>query len=153
MSPDGLLWTVKRLLVPTGILPKRGPDLLQVATPYRAVVEGIDRRLPDTVSGWTGPYPLAFVFLPVLLPFLPFVLLARRRGLLPWTIEARTYPWGRRRPPIVFAYEVRQSAVLRAMEELCASLARGDGRPVLASAQHVGQPRSEFPPMVSQKDI
>jgi len=40
--------------------------------------------------------PLGFVVVPILSPFLPVVLLFRVLRLLPWTIEARTYPWGRR---------------------------------------------------------
>lgn len=39
-----------------------------------------------------GPLPVAFLLVPVALP-LPFALLLRRRRILPWTIEARTYPW------------------------------------------------------------
>jgi hypothetical protein len=154
VSPDGLHWTVKRLIVPNGMRPLTRTDLLQVATPGRTVVDGVDERLPDAVGGWTGPIPLAFVFFPIMAPFLPFVLLARRRRWLPWTIEARTYPWGKRHPPIVFSYAVRGGAeCLVAIDELVVALARGDGRPELSGGEDIREPRSEFPPMRSFRDI
>jgi hypothetical protein len=154
VTPDGLHWTVKRLVVPNGMRPLTRTDLLQVATPGRTVVEGIDQRLPDAVGGWTGPIPLAFVLLPVMLPFLPFVLFFRSRRWLPWTIEARSYPWGRRYPPIVFSYAVRGGAeCIVAIDELCAALLRGDGRPELSKGEQIREPRSEFPPMKSFRDI
>jgi hypothetical protein len=86
---------------------------------------------------WT-PLPLGFVLLPVALPFLPLVLLLRVLRLLPWTLEARTYPWGRRVPPVVLEYEVRgrEEAEL-ALRELAARLARGDGAPVVPGAERV----------------
>ena len=154
VAPDGLRWTVKRLVVPTGFRPLTGPELLHVATPNRQVVEGIDRRLPDAYGAWTGPYPLAFVFFPLMALFLPFVLLARRLRWLPWTIEARTYPWGRRQPPIVFSYAVAGGAECAvAIDELVVALARGDGRPELSGAEHLREARSEFPPMRSPRGL
>ena len=154
IGPNGLRWTVKRLIVPTGMRPLTGPELLHVATPYRQVVEGIDRRLPDAYGGWTGPYPLAFVFFPVLALFLPFVLLARQLRWLPWTIEARAYPWGRWKPPIVFSYAVRGTAeCLVAIEELIAALERGDGRPQLSGGEHLRESRTELPPMTRPGDL
>jgi hypothetical protein len=154
IGPSGLRWTVKRLVVPTGMRPLTGPELLHVTMPSRQVVEGIDRRLPDAYGGWTGPYPLAFVFFPVMALFLPFVLLARRQRWLPWTIEARTYPWGRGHPPIVFSYAVRGGAeCVAAMDELVEALERGDGRPELSGGEHLRETRSEFPPMYSRRDL
>jgi hypothetical protein len=154
MGPSGLRWTVKRLVVPTGMRPLTGPELLHVASPNRQVVEGIDRRLPDAYGGRTGPYPLAFVFFPVMALFLPFVLFARGRGWLPWTIEARTYPWGRRHPPIVFSYAVRGGfECVVAIDELVMALARGDGRPELSGVEDIREPRSEFPPMRSPRGL
>jgi hypothetical protein len=154
MGPSGLRWTVKRLVVPTGMRPLTGPELLHVASPNRQVVEGIDRRLPDAYGGWTGPYPLAFVFFPVMALFLPFVLFARGRRWLPWTIEARAYPWGRRHPPIVFSYAVRGGVeCVVAIDELVMALARGDGRPELSGVEDIREPRSEFPPMRSPRGL
>lgn len=69
--------------------------------------------------------------------------------MLPWTVEARAYPWGRRYPPIVFSYEVRGAAEsLRALELLAESLARGDGAPLIAGAEAVDQ----APPAHSGRD-
>ena len=154
VSPSGLRWTVKRLVVPTGIRPLTRAELLQVATPGRTVVEGVDRRLPDATGGWTGPYPLAFLFLPLMLPLVPFALLLRRLRLLPWTIEARTYPWGRRYPPIVFSYAVRgREEVVRAIDELAAALERGEGRPVLRGGELMREPRVEYPPLRSFREL
>jgi hypothetical protein len=154
VAPDGLRWTIKRLLVPTGFRPLTRVELLQVATPGRTVVDGVDRRLPDATGAWTGPYPLAFLFLPVVLPLVPFAVLLRRVRLLPWTIEARTFPWGRRYPPIVFTYAVRGGPEsIRAIEELAAALERGDGRPVLGGAELMREPRLDYPPLRSFRDL
>src|SRR5436190_1126042 len=106
-SPDGLRWRVKRLVIPKGVLPPTRHELLDLATPRRTIVAGMDRRVPDATGAATGPIPLAFLFTPIALVFLPLVLLLRRVRWLPWTVEARTYPWGRRFPPIVHAYAIR----------------------------------------------
>ena len=100
-APNGLRWTVKRLIVPTGMRPLTRTDMLDVATPRRTVVDGVSRQVPDAYGAWTGPLPLGFLLVPLLLPLVPLVLLLRRMRLLPWTIEARAHPWGRRYPPIV----------------------------------------------------
>jgi hypothetical protein len=58
--------------------------------------------------------------------------------LLPWTVEARTHPWGRRYPPIVLAYQVRgRDEAAAAIAELVAALARGSGGPVLHGCERV----------------
>ena len=86
--------------------------------------------------------------------FLPFVLIARRMRWLPWTIEARSYPWGRRKPPIVFSYAIRGAAeCLVAIEELVAALERGDGRPELTAGEHLRESRTELPPMTRPRDL
>jgi hypothetical protein len=90
--------------------------------------------LADPATGWT-PLPLGVRLAGLALPFVPLVLLLRTLRVLPWTLEARTYPWGRRRPPIVFAYEVRGGEeATAAIAELAAALARGSGSPVLPAA-------------------
>jgi hypothetical protein len=90
---------------------------------------------PDT--GWT-PLPLGVLLVGLALPFLPLVLLLRVLHVLPWTVEARTYPWGRRNPPIVLAYEVRgRDEAAAAIAELAAALARGSGGPVLPGCERV----------------
>jgi hypothetical protein len=83
-SPDNLDWTVKRLWV-----------LHRPTTPAQALDEGLD----TTIQGWYNApglgsdmgemYPLGAVVLDTLLflaslPFLPFSLVLRRRGALPW---------------------------------------------------------------------
>jgi hypothetical protein len=142
-DPTGLRWTVRRLVLPVGIRPLSPTEILDAATPRRTVVEGMRGRLPDAVGAPTGPLPLGFLFLPLTLPFLPIVLLLRRVRLLPWTVEARAYPWGRRFPPIVHSYEIRGGdESRRAVGELVEALQRGEGSPVIAGAENIRQPRS-----------
>jgi hypothetical protein len=142
-SPTGLDWTVKRLVVPVGMRSLSPTEILDAATPRRTVVDGVPGRVPDAFGSATGPLPLGFLLLPVTLPFLPIVLLLRWRRLLPWTVEARTYPWGRRFPPIVLSYEIRGHAeALRAVQQLAEALARGDGAPVIQGAERIGEPRA-----------
>jgi hypothetical protein len=105
-APNGLHWVVKRLIVPTGMRPLTGTEMLDAATPRRTVVDGMSRQVPDASNAPTGPVPLGFLLFPLVLPLVPVALLLRRLRLLPW-IEARTYPWGRRYPPIVLEYLVR----------------------------------------------
>lgn len=142
MGPSGLRWTVKRLIVPTGFLPLTRTDMLDAAAPRRTVVDGMSRQVPDAVGAWTGPLPLGFLFFPLVLPLLPIVLLLRRLRVLPWTIEARAHPWGRRYPPIVLTYVVRGGHETRiAFQQLLDGLARGDGAPVVTGAQSLAQTR------------
>jgi hypothetical protein len=61
----------------------------------------MSRQVPDASTAPTGPVPLGFLLVPLMLPLVPVVLLLRRLRLLPRTIEARAHPWGRRYPPIV----------------------------------------------------
>jgi hypothetical protein len=141
-APNGLRWKVRRLIVPTGMRPLTRTDILDVATPRRTVVEGMSRQVPDATGAWTGPLPLGFLLLPLMLPLVPFVLLLRRLRWLPWTIEARTYPWGRRYPPVVLTYAVRGGEeTARAFGELVEALERGEGAPKIAGAEKVGQAR------------
>ena len=141
-APDGLRWTVKRLIVPTGMRPMTRTDMLDVATPRRTAVDGMSRQVPDAYGAWTGPLPLGFLLVPLLLPFVPLVLLLRRMRLLPWTIEARAHPWGRRYPPIVLAYAIRGGEESsRAFGQLVDALARGEGSPVIDGAEKLGQTR------------
>jgi hypothetical protein len=141
-APNGLRWTVKRLIVPTGMRPLTRTDMLDAATPGRTVVAGMSRQVPDAYGAWTGPLPLGFLLLPGVLPLVPLVLLLRRVRLLPWTIEARTHPWGRRYPPVVLTYAVRGGPeTRRAFCQLVEALARGEGSPVIDGAEKIGQPR------------
>jgi hypothetical protein len=132
-SPSGLRWTVRRLIVPNGLKPHTPTDMLDAATPRGMHVDGVPGSVRDAIYAPTGPMPLAFVFLPFALLLLPPVLLLRALRLLPWTVEARAYPWGRRYPPIVFSYEaVGRADIGRVMDEVVAALARGDGSPVVS---------------------
>ena len=141
VDPSGLRWTVKRLIVPTGMRPLSRTEVLDAATPRRSTVEGMSKQVPDAVMAATGPLPLGFLFLPLLLPLVPFVLLLRRLRWLPWTIEARSYPWGRRYPPIVLSYAVQGGdETKRAFDQLVEALARGDGAPVIDGAEKFAQP-------------
>ena len=151
VAPNGLRWTVRRLIVPTGLRPLSRTEILDAATPRRTVVEGMSRQVPDAVGAWTGPLPLGFLLVPFALPLVPVALLLRRLRVLPWTLEARTYPWGRRYPPIVLTYAVRGGdESRRAFGQLVDALARGDGGPVLDGAEKFGQAREPHsgPPIV-----
>jgi hypothetical protein len=122
-GPDGLEWTVRRLVLPFAMRPHLGSEMMDLSPPEHEVAAAL---------------PLGFVVVPILLPFLPVVLLFRVLRLLPWTIEARTYPWGRRFPPIVFAYEVRgRDETELCLKELAAALERGDGAPIVRGAERV----------------
>jgi hypothetical protein len=139
-GPSGLRWTVKRLVIPVGMRGLSPTEVLDAATPRRTVVEG--QRLPEIVAP-TGPVLLGFLLVPFALPFVPIALLLRGLRLLPWTVEARAYPWGRRFPPIVFSYEVRgRDESLRAFEELAEALARGDGAPVITGGERFREART-----------
>lgn len=121
-SPTGLTWTLRRLVLPSAMRPHPPSELL---------------RLSDPSTGWT-PLPLGIILVPLGLPFLPFVLLLRSLRVLPWTLEARAYPWGKRFPPVVHTYEVRGREEARiALARLAESLARGDGAPELQGAERV----------------
>jgi hypothetical protein len=140
LGPSGLSWTVKRLIVPTGMRPLTRTDMLDVASPRRTTVDGMSRQVPDAAGAPTGPVPLGFLLVPLVLPFLPLVLLLRHIRWLPWTIEARAHPWGRRYPPIVLTYAVRGGEeTRRAFAQLVEALARGDGSPVIDGAEKLSQ--------------
>jgi hypothetical protein len=122
-GPDGLEWTVRRLLLPLAMRPYPPSEMIDLSHPDREVAAVL---------------PLGFIVVPALLPFLPLVLLCRALRLLPWTIEARTYPWGKRFPSIVFAYEIRGRDETRlALEEIAAALERGDGAPAVKGAERL----------------
>ena len=151
VAPNGLRWKVKRLIVPTGMRPLTGTEMLDAASPRRTVVHGMSRQIPDAMGAWTGPIPLGFVLFPLMLPLVPPVLFLRRVRLLPWTIEARAHPWGRRYPPIVLTYAIRGGdESRRAFGQLVEALARGDGAPVIDGTEKVGEARQphDGPPVV-----
>jgi len=102
-------------------------DVMDYAAPRRLAIHGV-----------TGPTPLGFLLALPLLPFVPLIVLLRSRGRMPWTLEARTYPWGRRYPPVVLRYEVRaREHAGWALDQLVDGLERGDGAPVLIGAERV----------------
>ena len=122
-GPSGLTWTVRRLVFPVAMLPHSSKEML---------------GFTDLCFESGAPPVAGVLLLPFVLPFLPLVLLLRWLRLLPWTIEARTYPWGKKFPPIVHAYEVRgRDEAKRAMRDLAAALARGDGAPAVPGAERV----------------
>jgi len=121
-SPNGLTWTLRRLVLPSAMRPHPPSEFM---------------RLSDPSTGWT-PLPLGIILVPLGLPFLPFVLLLRALRVLPWTLEARAYPWGRRFPPVVHTYEVRGREEARiALARVAEALARGDGAPEVQGADRV----------------
>jgi hypothetical protein len=122
VAPNGLDWRVRLLTLPSAMRSYPPTELLGLADPS---------------NGWTE-FPLGVLLVPFALPFLPLVLLLRRVRLLSWTIEARTYPWGRRYPPVVLTYAVRgREEAVAAIAELAAALARGSGGPVLPGCERV----------------
>jgi hypothetical protein len=122
-GPDGLEWTVKRLMLPFAMRPYTPSAMIDLSHPDRETA---------------GALPLGFFVVPVVLPFLPLVLLCRALRLLPWTIEARTYPWGKRFPAIALAYEVRgREETKLALKDLAAALERGDGGPAVQGAERI----------------
>jgi hypothetical protein len=122
-GPDGLEWTVRRLLLPLAMRPYTPSEMAELSHPDREMA---------------GALPLGFLAVPVLLPFLPLVLLCRALRLIPWTIEARTYPWGKHFPAVVLAYAVRgRHETELAVKDLAAALERGDGGPVVHGAERI----------------
>ena len=122
VGPTDLRWQVRRLILPSAMRPHPPSEILALA---------------DPATGWT-PLPLGMLLAGLALPFLPLILLLRSLRVLPWTVEARTYPWGRHHPPIVLAYEVRgREEAAAAIAELAAALARGSGGPVLHGCERV----------------
>jgi hypothetical protein len=122
VGPSDLSWQVRLLILPSAMRPHPPSDILALA---------------DPATGWT-PLPLGLLLAAFALPFLPLILLLRSLRVLPWTVEARTYPWGRRHPPIVLAYEVRgREEAAAAIAELAAALARGSGGPDLRGCERV----------------
>lgn len=122
VGPTDLRWQVRLLILPSAMRPHPPSEMLALA---------------DPATGWT-PLPLGVLLAGLALPFLPLVLFLRRLRLLPWTVEARTYPWGRRHPPIVLAYEVRgRDEAATAVAQLASALARGSGGPVLPGCERV----------------
>ena len=122
VGPTDLRWKVRLLILPSAMRPHPPSEILALADPS---------------TGWT-PLPLGVLLAGLALPFLPLVLLLRSLRVLPWTVEARTYPWGRRHPPIVFAYEVRgRDEAAAAIVMLATALERGSGRPELPGCEGV----------------
>lgn len=122
VGPTDLRWKVRLLILPSAMRPHPPSEILSLA---------------DPATGWT-PLPLGVLLAGLALPFLPFVLLLRSLHVLPWTVEARTYPWGRRHPPIVFAYEVRgREEAAAAIAMLAIALERGSGGPELPGCERV----------------
>jgi hypothetical protein len=122
-GPDGLEWTVRRLLLPSAMRPYTGSEMIDLSHP--------DREMACAL-------PLGFIAVPILLPFLPLVLLCHALRLTPWTIEARTYPWGKRFPAIALVYAVRgRYETELAIKDLATALERGDGGPVVQGAERI----------------
>ena len=144
-GPTGLDWTVKRLVVPTGMRPLSRTDVLDAAAPRRTYVDGVDGSIPDAFSAPTGPLPVGALLSLVMLPFLPLVLGLRYARLVRWTVEARTYPWGRRYPPMVLSYAVRgHREASEAVGELADALARGEASPRLVNGEVTAQSESAY---------
>lgn len=142
-DPDRLDWTVKRLIVPNAFRPLSRTDILDAATPRRTHVDGVSGSVPDAFSGVTGPLPLTALLSLLMLPVVPLVLVLRYARIVRWTVEARTYPWGRRYPPIVLSVLVRGNRESSAaVEQIADALARGEASPRLTGAEFISQSRS-----------
>jgi hypothetical protein len=120
-------------------------DILDATSPRRTYVDGVGGSVPDAFYAPTGPLPVGALLALVALPLLPLVLALRYARLLRWTVEARTYPWGRRYPPVVLSYAVRgHREAAEAVGELADALARGAGSPKLANGEFTSQSRSAY---------
>jgi hypothetical protein len=121
VGPTDLRWTVRLLILPSAMRPHPPSEILALA---------------DPATGWT-PLPLGVLLAGLTLPFVPLVLVLRALRLLPWTVEARTYPWGRRHPPIVLAYEVRGRDEAAAAIAMLATARAGQRGPELPGCERV----------------
>jgi hypothetical protein len=128
-SPDNLDWTVKRLwVVHRPMTPEQALDQTMAGSGGR-------------IGGGTNPGAAVlvdtFLFL-LFLPLLPIAIALRYAGILPWTIQARCRPWGRRGPPTAMRWRVNGNAESeRAFQEIVSALERGDGSPSVAGAHRV----------------
>jgi hypothetical protein len=148
---ENLNWTVRLVWTPTAIRPI-GPKQI-----YEGHVgTGIDQTLPldafsrGDVSLGRGGTPTGYgivvlplsvlVFLVFVIPVMLVVLPLRYARVLPWTIEAITYPWGKHGgPPDVLWWRVkgRHGELERVVDEIAAALGRGETAPVVAGAVRV----------------
>jgi len=131
-APDGLTWRLRRLVVPMWMRP---------ITPASATIEYAEAARSGAMGAgrYAGPAVLfGLIWSVAALPLLPGVLALRRLGVVPWTVEAKARPWGRRGPPIVLLYSVRRpAAVADVLDSLARALERGDGAPLVEGAERV----------------
>jgi hypothetical protein len=131
-APNNLDWTVKRHLLPDWMRPIALGDAARFyeRRPDSPLQGGIRLGGPAVFCG--------LIWSLATLPLLPLVILLRRAGVVPWTIEAIARPWGRRGPPMVLRYQVRGRAETdRALADLVRALERGDGGPALEGAERI----------------
>jgi hypothetical protein len=132
-APNNLEWTVKRLVLPDWMRPIRMESVARQYAhgPADGLMGGSPKLgLPAMLFG--------VVWMLATLPFLPLVLLLRRAGLVPWTLQAVTRPWGRRGPATVLRYHIRGSREVElALADLVAKLERGDGAPDVVGAERI----------------
>ena len=128
-TPGGVEWTVRRLLVVNRPL-----------TPRAAVEFGAPSSSTYYVRSHGG-YALPALVMDAVafaltLPLLPFRIWLRRRGVLPWTLEATSRPWGRRGPRQVMRWQIKGDAASKqALRTLVDAFARGDGAPSAPGAE------------------
>jgi hypothetical protein len=131
-SSDNLDWTVKRLwVVQRPMTPEEAMKFTRAGT-GGGLGRGQARGNPGAALLFDTVLFLLF------LPLLPLVVGLRHAGVLPWTIQARCRPWGRRGPPAVMRWRVKgNSESQRVFQDVCSALERGDGAPVVAGAERV----------------
>jgi hypothetical protein len=134
-TPDNLTWTVNRLWLPLAARPVTPTDSIRInARPGGTSFGGAVWGNP---ANFAAPgLLLGLLFLIVTIPFMPVILLLRARRVTSWTLRATCRPWGRRGPKQVMHWRVRGWAESeRALQEIAAAFARGDGAPNVPGAQ------------------
>jgi hypothetical protein len=118
-------WTIRLRWVPEQIRPI-GP---------KQVYEG-----KVTPMWGTGLLVMPFsliIFLILVIPVMLVVLPLRYMRVLPWTIEAIAYPWGKGKGPGTgrrWRVKGRRAELNRAIDEIAAALERGEDNPRIAGA-------------------
>lgn len=77
-------WTIRRVWTPTAIRPVGPKQIYEGSVGFRGEGRGSIFLLPGSL----------LIFLIVVIPVMLVALPLRYARVLPWTIEAITYPWG-----------------------------------------------------------
>ncbi len=129
-------WTIRLLWTPTAIRPI-GPKQIYEGSVGTGVHQTTPRGGLNTGYGFMVMPFSVLIFLIFVVPVMLVVLPLRYARVLPWQIEAVTYPWGKRKgPATVLRWRVkgRREDLERAVNEIAAGLERGDVAPKISGA-------------------